>query len=407
MFFLIDCNNFYVSCERVFCPSLRKEAVVVLSNNDGCAIARSEEAKKMGIKMGEPFFKHKNKKITALSCNLSLYADMSNRVMQTLSSFGFPMQIYSIDEAFLHCENISTDKLQALGLAMKKKVKKWTGIDVSVGVGKTKTLAKLANKLAKNKSGVFVLKENITTILEKTEACLIWGIGSRLALRLKKQGIFSAKDLILQDEITIKKLLGVNGLRTVLELKETVCFSLEDDEDTRKSFACCRSFYEKTSSLEEIEKTIASYTQIVAEKLRKKSLYAEAMTIMLSTSPFEEKSYSNSITLSLTLPSNYTPDLIKMAKWGIKKLFKKEFSYKKCGIILLEIRKKPLQPSLLFSDPNKGKKAQVIQTVDRINKRFDKNTLYFAAAKKEITKPYKNKSGNYTTSWKDLPIIKK
>lgn len=407
MFFLIDCNNFFVSCERVFNPSLRKKAVVVLSNNDGCAIARSEEAKKLGIQMGEPYFKHKNKQIVALSCNLTLYADMSKRIMQTLFTFGFPSQVYSIDEAFLLCENIPDSDLFSLGESMKKRVKKWTGIDVSIGVAKTKTLAKVANRLAKSSSGVFVLKEDIPTILEKISVNSIWGIGAALSLRLKKLGVYSAKDLILKEEIFIKKTLGINGLKTALELKECACFNLEDDVDTKKSFTCFRSFHEKTSSLEILEKTISTYTQIVSEKLRKKELYAEAMTIALSTSPFAEKAYSNSITITLTLPSNYTPDLIKMAKWGIQKLFKKGFSYKRCGITLLNIRKKTLQPSLLFSDPDQKKKEKIIQTFDSINKRFKKNSLYFASSTKPEVKLHKNKSNNYTTSWNEIPIIEK
>jgi len=398
MFFLIDCNNFYVSCERVFNPSLQKKPVVVLSNNDGCVIARSNEAKKLGIKMGDPAFLNKDKlSLISFSSNFSLYADLSDRVMQTIKSFGYPMQIYSIDEAFLECKE-PPERALLLGKAIKEKVKKWTGIDVSVGIGQTKTLAKLSNKNAKNGNGIFFLEDPLDSLLRKTNIEDIWGIGSRLALKLKKKGIYSAKDLISKDEIFIKKTLGVNGLKTALELQGTSCFSLDDDiTSSRKSFACCRSFYEKVESLEKIQQTIANHTQIVCEKLRKYNLFAEAISIILATSPFDEKSYSNSITLTLPLASHFTPDLIELAKWGIDKLFKKGYSYKRCGIVLLELRKKPLQPSLLFEDPKKAQKEKVIHTVDRINKRFDKNSIYFAAQGHLVPKPYKNKSPRYTT----------
>lgn len=408
MFFLIDANNFYASCEEIFQPKLRNKPLVVLSNNDGCVIARSKQAKKLGIKMGEPAFLLKDKKeVIMLSSNFALYADLSQRIMQTIETFDYPLQIYSIDESFLECnEAMSSDELLQLGFSIKKKVKKWTGIDVSIGIAKTMTLAKLANREAKKIDGVSFLddKHQIEEMLKKTPVEDIWGIGKRLSIRLKKKGIFSGKDLILQDEIFLQKLLGINGLKTALELKKIPSILLEEFGQKKQSIACCKSFYHKKASLCEIEKTLSSYAQIVTEKMRKQDLYAETLCVMLSTSPFEKPYYSNNITLSLPYKSNYTPDFISLAKWGLQKIFKPGVLYKKCGIILLDLQKSSsIQPSLLFSE--KKQNRELMLAMDRINQKFDKQAIYFAAQEKWECKPYKNKSPRYTSSWSDLPAI--
>jgi len=408
MFCLIDANNFYATCEEIFQPKLRYKPLVVLSNNDGCVIARSKQAKMLGVKMGEPAFLLKDKKnVVMLSSNFSLYADLSHRMMQTIETFEYPLQVYSIDESFLECdEALSAKELLQLGFFIKKKVKKWTGIDVSIGIAKTMTLAKLANREAKKKDGVSFLddKHQIEEMLKKTPLQDIWGIGTRLSLRLKKNGIYSGKDLILQDEIFLKKVLGINGLKTALELKKIPSIQLEEFGQKKQSIACCKSFYHKKSSLCEIEKTLSSYAQIVTEKMRKQGLYAQAICVILSTSPFEKPFYSNNITLSLPLASNYTPDFISLAKWGLQKIFKQGVLYKKCGIILLDLQKaSSIQPSLLFTE--KKQNTELMQAVDRINQKFDKQAIYFAAQEKWEHKPYKNKSPRYTTSWSDLPTI--
>jgi len=339
MFFLIDCNNFYASCEQVFQPELKNKPLVVLSNNDGCVIARSKEAKEMGIKMGDPAFLHKDKKILQTrSSNFALYGDLSERVMQTIETFNLPMQIYSIDESPI-------------------------------------------NK--------------------------IWGIGSRLSKKLKKHGIISAKDLIDQDDFFIRKLLGVNGLKTALELRQTPSFTLHDDPEHKKSIACCRSFYDKESSLEKINQTIATYTQIATEKMRSQNLTTDCICVMLSTSPFDDNYYSNSITLSLETASSYTPDLISLAKWGIDKIYKPKLFYKRCGVVLLDLKRKGVkQPSLLFPDSNSENKEKVIKTIDRINKKYDKNKVYFLAQGKLEKKPFINKSPSFTTNWNEIPTIR-
>lgn len=407
MFFLIDCNNFYASCEQVFQPELKNKALIVLSNNDGCVIARSKEAKDLGIQMGDPLFLHKDKKILQTrSSNFALYGDLSSRVMQTIETFEFPMQIYSIDECFLECD-LPFSQLEDLAYQIKVRVKKWTGIDVSIGIAKTKTLAKLANTFAKKGSGVFLLEKDIEKVLEKTPTEKIWGIGSRLSKRLKTHGIISAKDLIDKDELEIRKLLGVNGLKTTLELKQIPCYTLYDDPEHKKSIACCRSFYDKESSFEKINQTISSFTQIATEKMRSQGLITDCICVMLSTSPFDSNYYSNSTTLLLEYQTDYTPDIISLAKWGIEKVYKPGLFYKRCGIILLDLKKKGAkQASLLFPDTNSKNKEKVIKVVDRINKKYDKNKIFFLAQGKLEKKPYSNKSPSFTTNWNEIPVIK-
>src|SRR5438105_11482001 len=236
MFALVDCNNFFASCEMAFDPKLEKRPLVVISNNDGCIIARSKKAKELRIKMGEPAFLYKGRKdIVMLSSNFALYADMSGRVMEVLSTFSPDMELYSIDEAFL----VLNDRFEEIGAAMREKVRQWTGIPISVGIAPTKTLAKLANERAKKGNGVFVLNEqNRIKELEKTELEEIWGIGPGLAERLKNKGVYTAGQLCETEDNKLRKWLGVNGFRTVLELRGEPCFEITEIEEKKKSILC-------------------------------------------------------------------------------------------------------------------------------------------------------------------------
>lgn len=409
MFLLVDCNNFYASCEQVFNPSLRKKPLVVLSNNDGCIVARSKEAKQMGIAMGDPAFLHKDKKnLIMLSANFSLYADLSQRVMETLATFDYPMEIYSIDEAFL-CIEGKADFLFSLSKNIQSKVKKWTGIDVSIGIGKTKTLSKLANSIAKKNQGIYILDDSsdVESILAKTPVSKIWGIGRRLSLRLNKLQIYSAKDLKDQDEIILKKHLGIGGVKTCLELKQIPCFLLDEAPEVKKSIACCRSFYEKVTDLSTILEALATHTQVVSEKMRLFNLYANSLCVVLSTSPFEDHPYSNSCTVFLTSPSNYTPDLISQAKWALEKIFKPGLYYKKVGVILLNFCKSPTaQLNFLFFDPHLEKKEKAMKALDQINHHYQKQSLYFAAQGILQNPIRERRSFRYTTCWAELPIVK-
>lgn len=413
MFALVDCNNFYASCEKVFNPKLKNKPVVVLSNNDGIIIARSKEAKLLNIKMGAPIFEYKElieKNILIIfSSNFTLYGDMSMRVMKTLESFLFPMEIYSIDEAFLNI-NKKVDFF-TLGKKIKEKVYKWTGIDVSVGIAKTKTLAKLANEIAKKGNGVCVLndKNHIENILKKTQLDDIWGIGSQLKKRLYGLGIYSAYDLAFAEESLIKKQLSVNGLKTALELKEISCFKCEEFLPTKKSICTSRSFARKIDNLKELQEAISSFISIAAEKLREEQMHTNFITVFISTSFHSNDAfYSNSCQISLPNPTSYTPDLITYAKNGLQKIFKEGFLYKKAGVILSDFTNEDEKQQDMFSKLNTENKKFLMQIIDNINYKANKKAVFFASD--GIEKKYKSssnmKSLKYTTSFEELLKVK-
>lgn len=412
MFALVDCNNFYASCEKVFNPKLKNKPVVVLSNNDGCVIARSKEAKKLNIKMGAPIFEYKELMqkniINVFSSNFSLYGDMSQRVMKTLESFLFPMEIYSIDEAFLEI-NKNVD-LSELGVQIKQKVYKWSGLDVSVGIAKTKTLAKLANEIAKKQKGVVVLndKNYIENILKITPVEEIWGIGEQLKIRLHKLGIFSALDLTNADENLIKKQLSITGLKTALELKGTKCFECEEYHQSKKSICTSRSFAIKIDNLTNLEEAISTFVSIAAEKLRKEKMHTNFLSVFITTSyhcndPF----YSNSCQITLPNPTSYTPDLITCAKKGLEKIYKQGFLYKKAGVILSDFTDENHLQRDLFSKLNDENKKFLMKVIDNINYKANKKAVYFASdgIDKKFQSSSNMKSKKYTTSFEEMLIV--
>ncbi|HEU64444.1 MAG: DNA polymerase IV 1 [Candidatus Anoxychlamydiales bacterium] len=418
MFALVDCNNFYASCEKIFNPKLKNEAVVVLSNNDGCVIARSKEAKKLDIKMGAPIFEYKElikkKIIHIFSSNFTLYGNMSQRVMKTLESFLFPMEIYSIDEAFLDLYSANlTGKRDLLNLAnnIKEKVYKWTGVEVSVGIAKTKTLAKVAAHIAKKNRGYFVLteKNDIENILKKTALDDIWGIGHRLKKRLYKLGVYSGYDLAMKDSSYIQKYLSVNVHKTALELNQIKCFESEKTPPSKQSICSSRSFAKKIENLEDLEKAISSFISIAAKKLRNQKMHTNFISVFITTS-FHSKDpfYSNSCQIILSNPTSYTPDLITYAKKGLKKIFKKDFLYKKAGIILSDFTDETFSQRDFFSKLNEKNKDVLMKVIDKINLKADKKAVFFAAER--IDTKYKSssqmRSFKYTTSWDELLSVK-
>lgn len=410
MLALIDCNNFYASCETLFNPRFRNRPVVVLSNNDGCVIARSKEAKLLNIKMGSPIFEYRElvqkKIIYVFSSNFTLYGDMSMRVMKTLETFLFPMEIYSIDEAFLLINKENMD-LAALAKDIKEKVREWTGIDVSVGMAKTKTLAKLASELAKKQNGIFILnnKSSIEDILKKTPLENIWGIGSKLKKRLYRLGIFSAYGLTQADELLIKKHLSVNVLKTALELKETKCFGHEENPSSKKSICTSRSFAGKIDNLTSLEMAVSSFAAIAAEKLRKQKTQTNFITVFIMTG-FHSKDpfYANHCQMSLPVPTSYTPDLIAYAKKGLSKIYKEGFLYKKAGVILSDFTDENSRQQDLFSGLNDEDKKFLMRTMDNINRKANKKAVFFAS--EGLEKKYKSsfamKSLRFTTSFDEL-----
>jgi len=320
MICLIDCNNFYVSCERVFDASLKNKACVILSNNDGCVIA-----------MGEPIFFYKelikDKKLEVLSSNFALYGDMSFRVMQTIKTFDFETEIYSIDEAFIKID-LPKEKLLYLATEIKKKVLNWTGIPVSIGIAPTKTLAKVANKFAKKGLGaIYILDEEnlIDKTLEATLVEDIWSIGQSSSQILRRLNIINGKQFKYADEKLIIKYLKIPGYRTLLELRSTPCYSLENFPQRKKSILCSRSFAVPLSSLDLLKRAVASFASSVAEDLRKQKSVASFITVFIASNRFnKEKYYSNSLTKGFAVATDYTPDLISKALEALSQIYVKD-----------------------------------------------------------------------------------
>lgn len=411
MYALVDCNNFYASCEEVFNPSLAKHPLAILSNNDGCVIARSKKAKELGVKMGDPAFLYKDRKeIRMLSSNFALYADMSERVMQTLETFSPDMEIYSIDEAFfLLEENLSFEKEC---LHMRKKVKQWTGIPISIGVAPTKTLAKLANHSAKKKqTGVHVLTcpAQIRELLEKTSPAEIWGIGAASAEKLKAKRIYTAAELSCAPDVLIQNTLGVMGLRTAHELRSIPCFSLEEEAAKRQSIVCSRSFSEKIADPSALLEAIAAFTSRAAEKLREQESKAGFLSVFIRTSPFVKPFESRSCHVTLPIRSDYTPELIRLAKAALERILTPGIAYKKAGVLLGDFKDaSEVQTDLFAVSEDNPKKSALMKTIDRINRRYDKEQVRSAAMglERKWRSARSSATPNFTTSWTDIPVIR-
>ena len=417
MLALIDCNNFYASCEHLFNPKLEKKPLVILSNNDGCVIARSQKAKALGIKMGEPAYQLRERissgEIQMLSSNFTLYADMSQRVMQTLSSFSSDMEVYSIDEAFFLLGD--SPDLREKGIAMLQKVKKWTGIPISIGIAPTKTLAKLANEAAKKEKayeGVYVLSDPkaIEERLARTALEDIWGIGGQLSLKLNKQGIYTAQQLRMSDDHWIRKLLGVTGYRTVLELRGTPCIELMEEPEKKKSIVCSRSFSKKVESLHLLEEALASFASRAAEKLREQKSRAGFLSVFIATSPFQEPYVARSCHIQIPNPTSYTPELIAYAKEGLAKIYQPELGYKKAGVLIGDFIDEGAEPlDFLTPNPANDKRTRAMEILDAVNARYDKEAIRFAA--EGVERQWKSGargsiSPKFTTSWHELLKVK-
>lgn len=408
-YFLVDCNQFFVSCEQLFNPTLRKKPVVVLSNNDGIVVARSQEAKALGIPMGAASFQYadlfKAQKVHVLSSNYALYGDMSQRVMHVLSQFSPHMQEYSIDEAFLRIKDMNP---MAIAKEIKSTVLKWTGIPVSIGIGSTKTLSKVANDIAKKKEGIFMFSDPAHTdaTLENLNVEEIWGIGKQLSAALKESGIRNARALKDAPDDWIKKRFSIALLRTAYELKGLSCLSFNELPVPRKSITHSRSFGKAVTKLKEIEEALASYTASAAEKLREEALLPSFLTIFLMTSALRKHAYSNSCTISLEEPTAFTPKLIDTAKKALGKIFKPSYIYKKVGIIMGDfIPHTNDQPDFFYSDEKQtSKQKRAMQAIDLINRRFGDASVRFAA--EGIHQHWKMKRGHvsplFTTSWDEL-----
>jgi len=424
MFALVDVNNFYVSCERVFQPQLEHVPMVVLSNNDGCAVARSAEVKALGVKMGAPWFKMKalakEHGILALSSNYTLYGDMSNRATAVLRDFSPDIEVYSVDESFLRVESVAHlyGGVTAMGQQIRHRVKQWTGLPVCVGCGPTKTLAKIANHLAKKNpefEGVCDLhaipRPERLQWMSQLEVGEVWGVGKRIAKRLNAMGVETVLDL---RNISIKEIraqFGVVMERTCNELRGISCLELEDVAPPKQQIMSSRSFGSPVTTLAELREAVASYVSRAAEKLRAQGSVAAAVHIYIQTNRFKESDlqYNEGLLVPLPDPTDDTRLLASAATLGLGLIFKPGYQYKKAGIMLTLISDKAKRQQTLFDDPlQRAQSAKLMAAMDAINAEFGRDTVRAGATgtEKRWAMRSENRSPRFTTRWDELPIAK-
>jgi len=411
---IIDVNNFYVSCERVFNPKLENKPVVVLSNNDGCAISRSNEAKALGIKMGTPWFKFKEfakqENVTALSSNYTLYLDMSHRVMTLLSKFSPDQEVYSIDESFLDLTSFKSKDLIQYSQQIKTKIKQWTGLPVSIGIGSTKTLSKLANHIAKKNSsfkGVCNLnvmdQDTLETWMSHIPVNEVWGVGRSLALKLNQLGIISVLDLKLADPDYIRQQFSIVLEKTVRELNGLICMELKDIAEPNKEIMVSRSFGRRVKDKQELIEAVTAYTSRAAERMRKQESVATSLYIYIRTSPHDDKKqYANGINIPLFQPTDDSMALTNAALLGLDYIYREGFDYQKAGVTLCNLTSKDKMQGNLFKDTIAHSRMKIMDT---INQRWKgKLKLGSEGVTKEWEMKAQFKSRNYTTDWDHLMI---
>ncbi|MBN3039551.1 MAG: Y-family DNA polymerase [Candidatus Omnitrophica bacterium] len=419
VFALVDCNNFYVSCEKIFNPKLIGKPVVVLSNNDGCVVSRSDEAKALGIKTGTPLFKCrdilKKNKGYFYSSNYSLYGDISQRIMFILRRFSPHIEIYSIDEAFLDFKDVKIDDFCAYIKNIKRTIRQWIGVEVSIGIGPTKTLAKIANHIAKKDPqyrGVFDISAypDIDSLLAGVAVEDIWGVGRQYKKILNNRGIFNALELKNASEIWVQDKMTIVGLKMVWELKGKSCLALEQADVNKKTIVSSRSFGREVRDISELKEAVSSHVSTALKKLRSQGSIASFIAVFLSTNPFKETpQYSNCAGINLIEASSYTPEFTKKAILLLEAIYKKGYSYKKCGVYLAEIMpENRLQMTLFIKDKEREKNKQLMKLIDGINKRFEESKIHMAC--EGIDQGWKMKqsfkSGRFTTRWNELLVVK-
>jgi DNA polymerase V len=415
---LVDCNSFYVSCERLFNPSIINKPVVVLSSNDGCVISRSKEAKVLGIKMGEPYFKVKKivkeNDVKTFSTNFALYGDISRRVMKTLKQFSPQMEVYSIDEAFLDLSSVKSENLLEHCYKIRKTILKWTGIPTSIGIATTKTLSKAANYIAKKeKSGVinFINLKNIDEVLSEIKINEVWGVGRQLTKFYNKNGIHTAYELKNMHNGWIKKNTNVFGSRTAMELKGISCISLEPHQEKRKNCCVSRSFGRKVKTLEELSEAIATHCLNAAEKIRTDNQTVKRITVFIRTSPFQLKKnyYANSQDIDLAIRTNDSIILIRQALIALKNIYRKGYNYQKAGVIFSGLKNVESYNKNLFSKiNNEEKRVKLMKAIDYTNIKYGRHALSIAQAgfKKKWNTKKQHSSKIDTACFNFLPIIR-
>jgi len=411
MFALIDCNNFFVSCERAFNPKLENKPVAVLSNNDGCIISRSNEAKKMGIHMGDPFFLHEEKikkgQLTVTSSNFSLYADISYRIYKCIETFGVDYEIYSIDEAFIPLYMPGQELYWMKQL--QKDILQCTSIPTSIGIAPTKTLAKFATSIAKNNQGIFNISdaEKAKALLSNISLDKIWGIGSKTAKKLAKKQLYTAADLINSEHEQIKKWTNITVAQTRLELLGIPCLTSEK-LSSPQSILSSRSFKRPLKDKEDLIQALSSYCAIAIKKLRKRQLKTSFISIFIETSRFSNSYYSNSACSYLTTPVDTLPSLLQIIRSLLTKIFKPGLEYKRCGVIFLDLSSSCVsQKDLFTASTDEIKEENAMLALEKIQKKYHDKAIYFASEGIHKLWAFNNafRSPRYTTCWEELPHV--
>ena len=418
MFGLCDCNNFFVSCEKVFNPSLEGRPVVVLSNNDGCVVSRSNEAKGIGIKMGQPLYQIrdivKRYDVAVCSSNYNLYGDMSQRVMSTLKQHVPSIEIYSIDEAFLMLDGYPLDKLKPFGEELARTIRRNTGIPVSIGISQTKTLAKVASKLCKqypklNNACLMQRSEDIDKVLGNFPIGDIWGIGRRHSRILAECGITTAKHFFNLKEEWIRNRMGINGIRTWLELKGKPSIEFNHQIADRQSIMVSRSFSKELYDFTELHETITTFAGIAAEKLRKQGSVAQEMQVFILTNRHRDNmpQYYECGQIQFTTATNSTLEIVKAATTELSRIYRKGYGYKKSGVRLSRLTPDTAIQGSLFDETDHDKHKKLMETIDKINSEIGQASVKLVsqgAISDHTNREYL--SPQYTTKWEDILVVK-
>ncbi|MEQ9437509.1 MAG: Y-family DNA polymerase [Cyclobacteriaceae bacterium] len=419
---LVDCNNFYVSCERVFDPGIARRPVVVLSNNDGCIISRSNEAKALGIKMGAPYFKVKpflkQHAVKVLSSNYALYGDMSQRVVSTIRSLVPEVEVYSIDEQFLDLSSYTSTMVPSLVQKVRETILQHTGIPTSIGLAPTKTLAKLANQLAKKteaSQGIYCLQEEkvIQLCLSEVAVSALWGVGRRYAERLSVYGIYTAADLYDASEQWVRQHMTVQGMRLWYELHGTPCLPLDAVVQPKKSVTASRSFGQLQTDYAVLSAAIAIHTSRCAEKLRKQGSVGSYISVFIKTNKHQnEPQYQNSFTWTLPVATSHTGTLVQYATQALERIFRSGYRYMKCGVVVSGLTPEARRQTSLFEARNQGQQTKAMQVMDEINRKLGRNTLKVATTLTEGQRSEErwqmrqaHRSPRYTTCWQELMVV--
>lgn len=419
-FGLCDCNNFYCSCERIFAPALASLPLVVLSNNDGCIISRSQEAKDLGVKMGTPAHLIKDlikqHAVQVYSSNYTLYGDISARVMNTLNDLCPIVEVYSIDEAFLDLSIFPAQELEHFAREVRRTVRQWTKIPTCIGIGPTKTLAKVANRIAKknpNHDGVFVITDEAARLaaLQQFDIADVWGIGRQYADMLNRQGVHTAHQFTELPDEWVKQHMTITGARLLLELRGQSCLPMLEPRTISKNICSSRSFGTQQNSIEGIAEAVSTFANKCGEKLREQKACAGVLTVFVQTNPFkpDQPQYSKSQTLSLATASSSSAELIKYALHGLKQIYRQGYEYKKAGVIVTGIVPAEQVQRHMFDATDHEKLNQVAGVMDHLNRRYGRNTISFAVqganGKRLWQSRFNRRSPAFTTNWEELPKI--